>query len=121
MRLGLQVWGSEGDVAPFTALAAGLVKAGHEVKLVVTDNLGRDYSGLARRFGYEGVSTLCADRAPRRLGDHAVDLTHRKTVGDYRAYCGSVLLGDGVGAAWHCGKNASADRTQSRSAGTRDS
>jgi UDP:flavonoid glycosyltransferase YjiC (YdhE family) len=53
MRLGLQVWGSEGDVAPFTALAAGLVKAGHQVKLVVTDNLGRDYSGLARRFGYE--------------------------------------------------------------------
>ena len=53
MKLGLQVWGSEGDVAPFTALAAGLVKAGHQVKLVVTDNLGRDYSGLARRFGYE--------------------------------------------------------------------
>jgi UDP:flavonoid glycosyltransferase YjiC (YdhE family) len=53
MRLGLQVWGSEGDVAPFTALAAGLVRAGHQVKLVVTDNLGRDYSGLARRFGYE--------------------------------------------------------------------
>jgi sterol 3beta-glucosyltransferase len=53
MKLGLQVWGSEGDVAPFTALAAGLVKAGHEVKLVVTDNLGRDYSGIARRFGYE--------------------------------------------------------------------
>jgi UDP:flavonoid glycosyltransferase YjiC (YdhE family) len=53
MKLGLQVWGSEGDVAPFTALAAGLVNAGHQVKLVVTDNLGRDYSGLARRFGYE--------------------------------------------------------------------
>ena len=53
MRIGLQAWGSEGDIQPFTALAAGLVKAGHEVTLVVTDNIGRDYSDLAKRFGYE--------------------------------------------------------------------
>lgn len=53
MRIGLQSWGSEGDIQPFTALAAGLVKAGHEVTLVVTDNIGRDYSDLARRFGYK--------------------------------------------------------------------
>ena len=53
MRIGLQAWGSEGDIQPFTALAAGLVKAGHEVTLVVTDNIGRDYSGLASRFGYK--------------------------------------------------------------------
>jgi len=52
MRIGLQAWGSEGDIQPFTALAAGLVKAGHEVTLVVTDNIGRDYSGLASCFGY---------------------------------------------------------------------
>jgi sterol 3beta-glucosyltransferase len=63
MKLGLQVWGSEGDVAPFTALAAGLVKAGHEVKLVVTDNLGRDYSGLASRFGYE-LEVVAAPKMP---------------------------------------------------------
>jgi UDP:flavonoid glycosyltransferase YjiC (YdhE family) len=53
MRIGLQAWGSEGDIQPFTALAAGLVKSGHEVTLVVTDNIGRDYSGLASRFGYK--------------------------------------------------------------------
>jgi UDP:flavonoid glycosyltransferase YjiC (YdhE family) len=52
MRIGLQAWGSEGDIQPFTALAAGLAKAGHEVTLLVTDNIGRDYSGLASRFGY---------------------------------------------------------------------
>jgi UDP:flavonoid glycosyltransferase YjiC (YdhE family) len=52
MRIGLQAWGSEGDIQPFTVLAAGLVKAGHEVTLVLTDNIGRDYSGLASRFGY---------------------------------------------------------------------
>jgi len=63
MKVGLQVWGSEGDVAPFTALAAGLVDAGHEVRLVVTDNLGRDYSGLARRFGFE-MHVVAAPKMP---------------------------------------------------------
>jgi UDP:flavonoid glycosyltransferase YjiC (YdhE family) len=53
MKIGLQAWGSEGDIQPFTALAAGLVEAGHEVTLVVTDNVGRDYSALAKRFGYQ--------------------------------------------------------------------
>ena len=56
MRIGLQTWGSEGDVQPFTALAAGLVGAGHEVTLLVTDNAGRDYSGLAQKFGYNLIS-----------------------------------------------------------------
>lgn len=56
MRIGLQTWGSEGDVQPFLALAAGLVRAGHKVTLVVADNEGRDYSGYARRFGFELVA-----------------------------------------------------------------
>ena len=55
MRIGLQTWGSEGDVQPFIALAAGLARAGHEVTLVVTDNAGRDYSGLAQSFGFRLV------------------------------------------------------------------
>ena len=53
MKIGLQAWGSEGDIRPFTALAAGLTTAGHDVTLVVTDNAGRDYSGLAQRYGYK--------------------------------------------------------------------
>lgn len=56
MRVGLQAWGSEGDIQPFTALAAGLVRGGHEVTLVVTDNVGRDYTGLGQRFGYRVVA-----------------------------------------------------------------
>ena len=55
MRIGLQTWGTEGDVQPFIALAAGLVRAGHEVTLVVTDNAGRNYHGPARRFGFRLV------------------------------------------------------------------
>ena len=56
MRIGLQTWGSEGDIAPFLALAEGLVRAGHEVTLVVTDNAGRDYSARARQSGFHLVS-----------------------------------------------------------------
>jgi len=56
MRVGLQAWGSEGDIQPFTALAAGLVRAGLEVTLVVTDNVGRNYTGLGQRFGYRVVA-----------------------------------------------------------------
>lgn len=52
MKIGLQTWGSEGDVQLFIALSAGLVKAGHEVTLVITDNIGRDYSALGKRFGF---------------------------------------------------------------------
>jgi hypothetical protein len=61
MRIGLQAWGSEGDIQPFTALAAGLVKAGHELTLVVTDNIGRDYSGLAKRLTLrpDACQTIC--------------------------------------------------------------
>ena len=56
MKIGLQAWGSEGDINPFTALSAGLVERGHDVTLVVTDNVGRDYSDLARRFGFKLIA-----------------------------------------------------------------
>ncbi|RMC91335.1 glycosyltransferase [Aquitalea palustris] len=56
MKIGLQAWGSEGDIAPFLALATGLVEKGHIVTLVVTDNVGRDYTQHAREAGFELVS-----------------------------------------------------------------
>jgi UDP:flavonoid glycosyltransferase YjiC (YdhE family) len=58
MRIGLQAWGSEGDISSFTALAAALVQKGHDVTLVVADNVGRDYQPLARRFGYRLTPVL---------------------------------------------------------------
>jgi sterol 3beta-glucosyltransferase len=36
MKIGLQTWGSHGDVRPFLALAEGLQRAGHTVTLVIT-------------------------------------------------------------------------------------
>lgn len=42
-RIGLQTWGSEGDVQPFLALAGGLAEAGHDVRLVMTTQADKAY------------------------------------------------------------------------------
>ena len=36
MKIGMQTWGSHGDIRPFLALAEGLQAAGNEVHLVIT-------------------------------------------------------------------------------------
>ncbi len=66
MKIGLQAWGSEGDIRPFIALAAGLTAVGHDVTLVVTDNAGRDYSGLAQRYGYK-LKSLPSPNIPNQV------------------------------------------------------
>lgn len=48
MKIGIQTWGSEGDVRPFLALAGGLAEAGHRVAVVVTEITGKDYCDTGR-------------------------------------------------------------------------
>jgi len=45
-HVGLQTWGSEGDVQPFLALARGLADAGHDVRLVMTTQSDKHYDPL---------------------------------------------------------------------------
>ncbi len=47
MRVGMQTWGTEGDVRPFFALGHALSARGHEVELVYTSVEGRDFGALA--------------------------------------------------------------------------
>ena len=47
MNVGLQTWGSEGDIRPFLALAAALSGRGHKVRLVITELDERDYARFA--------------------------------------------------------------------------
>jgi sterol 3beta-glucosyltransferase len=51
MRIGIQAWGSTGDVRPLLALAGGLARAGHEVRVVATPVENRDYAPLCRTLG----------------------------------------------------------------------
>lgn len=51
MKIGLQIWGSEGDLRPFLALGAGLAEAGHQVRLVYTGYAGAEQLEWAREHG----------------------------------------------------------------------
>ncbi len=51
MRIGVQTWGTEGDVRPCLALAGGLSAAGHEVTLAVTEITNRRFDNEAKHLG----------------------------------------------------------------------
>jgi UDP:flavonoid glycosyltransferase YjiC (YdhE family) len=52
MKIGLQSWGSTGDINPFLALAAALAAAGHAVTLAITSTERRDYALDGQRYGF---------------------------------------------------------------------
>lgn len=52
MRIGLQTWGSEGDIRPFVALGAALAKRGHRVELLYTEISDRRYEAAASSLGF---------------------------------------------------------------------
>jgi len=53
MKIGIQSWGSDGDIRPFAALAGGLSKAGHNVTLAVTSVDKKDYTALSKSLNFE--------------------------------------------------------------------
>jgi len=55
MRIGLQTWGSDGDILPFMALAGALTKAGHTVTVAYTSVDGKDYQALATASGFAAI------------------------------------------------------------------
>ncbi|WP_198159270.1 glycosyltransferase family protein, partial [Methylomonas lenta] len=46
MKIGIQTWGSNGDVRPLLALADGLQQAGHQVALVVSSLDNQSYQAI---------------------------------------------------------------------------
>ncbi len=71
MKIGMQTWGSHGDVRPFLALAAGLRAAGHDVTLVISSIDGRVYAGTDAAPGV----TLRVIAFPDMSPDQAVRMT----------------------------------------------
>ena len=51
MKIGIQTWGSNGDIRPLLALANGLIKAGHDVSLVVSSIDNQRYDAICRQLG----------------------------------------------------------------------
>ena len=50
MKIGIQTWGSDGDILPFLALARGLRKSGHDVTVIYTSVDNKDYTSYAELF-----------------------------------------------------------------------
>jgi sterol 3beta-glucosyltransferase len=57
MKIGIQTWGSNGDVRPMLALADGLQKAGHQVTLAVSSIDNQNYQPICEqmRIGYRQI------------------------------------------------------------------
>lgn len=53
MKIGIQTWGSNGDIRPMIALADGLQRAGHRVTLIVSSIDNRSYRGTCEHLGIE--------------------------------------------------------------------
>lgn len=53
MKIGIQTWGSHGDIRPFVALATGLQAAGHQVTLVITCVDSDRYTELQATSSFE--------------------------------------------------------------------
>ncbi|WP_295749110.1 glycosyltransferase [Undibacterium sp.] len=66
MKIGMQTWGSHGDIRPFLALAQGLQAAGHEVTLVITCVDHAQYQSMDNEHGVKIImvaSPVIADPA----------------------------------------------------------
>jgi sterol 3beta-glucosyltransferase/vancomycin aglycone glucosyltransferase len=52
VRIGIQTWGSEGDIRPFVALGHALASRGHDVEMLYTEVSDRRYDSVARSLGF---------------------------------------------------------------------
>ncbi len=55
MKIGIQTWGSDGDILPLLALSGGLQAAGHEVTTVYTSVDNKNYSELCAKMDFTGT------------------------------------------------------------------
>jgi sterol 3beta-glucosyltransferase len=70
VRIGIQTWGSEGDIRPFLALGHALAKRGHHVELVYTEVGERRYEAVAASLGF----TARAVASPIVDGERAIEI-----------------------------------------------
>ena len=64
MRIGIQTWGSEGDIRPFIALGHALTQRGHQVEMLYTEIGERRYEAVAEALGFRAgavASPVVAD------------------------------------------------------------
>jgi len=76
VRIGIQSWGSEGDIRPCVALGHALAARGHDVRMLYTEIGERRYDGVARSLGFTAAavaSPVIADAHEfHRIGEEIV-------------------------------------------------
>ncbi|GAB2855425.1 glycosyltransferase [Pseudoduganella ginsengisoli] len=74
MKIGMQTWGSHGDIRPFLALAEGLQAAGHDVTLAITCVDSAAYAAVTSASGVKLrviASPVLAPEEAERIGAEA--------------------------------------------------
>lgn len=82
MKIGMQTWGSHGDIRPFLALAEGLQRAGHDVTLAITCVDSAAYANITSAAGVKLrmiASPVIAPDAAERIGATAVRMRNPMT------------------------------------------
>jgi sterol 3beta-glucosyltransferase len=82
MKIGLQTWGSHGDIRPFVALAEGLQLAGHAVTLLITCVDLAAYEGMVSPSGVQirvVGSPVIGPSEAERLGEIAINMRNPLT------------------------------------------
>jgi UDP:flavonoid glycosyltransferase YjiC (YdhE family) len=67
MKIGIQTWGSDGDIRPLAALAAGLKAAGNDVTLAITSVDSKEFSLLAESLGIRVIHAGYVDKKPEEI------------------------------------------------------
>jgi len=82
MKIGLQTWGSHGDIRPFVALAEGLQQAGHDVTLLITCVDSAAYDGMVSPSGVR-IRVIASPVIPlseaARIGEAAIGMRNPLT------------------------------------------
>lgn len=66
VRIGIQTWGSEGDIRPFVAVGHALAKRGHQVELIYTEIGDRRYEAVAAALGFTARAVASPIVSPGR-------------------------------------------------------
>ena len=78
MRIGIQTWGSEGDIRPFVALGAALAKRGHHVELVYTEIAARRYDAIAASLGFTARAVASPVTSPERAIEIGLEILNTR-------------------------------------------
>ena len=78
MKIGIQTWGTEGDVRPFIALSGGLSAAGHDVTLAVTEFMNQRFTSLSEKLGFSIEHVGHIDISENRFKELARKVFHTR-------------------------------------------